>query len=385
MQMFLRYVLNSVFSPGAVNPIKILGLFISMTVLSVFLDELGFFKVLANAALKKAGQSRKKLFYLLYTTVSVLTVFTSNDIIVLTFTPFICYFSSSAKINPIPYLFTVFVAANTWSMALIIGNPTNIYLASSLGIDFFVYLRTMILPTAAAGFASFILLQFCFENEFKQKMSVGITPAGHITSPFLLIVGILHLALCTLALSVSSFLGVEMWQVSVLCVLSLALWNMLYAAIKKRYPSEFIRCIKRAPWNLVPFLLLMFVIVVVLEYFKLPSFLYSLIGKGAEVFKYGVVSFFACNLMNNIPMSVLFSAVTQNVPQAQRVGAVLAVTAGSNLGAFLTPFGALAGLMWQKILRGQGLSFGWRDFVRYGGRIGLPSLVAALVVLNFLV
>ena len=129
----------------------------------------------------------------------------------------------------------------------------------------------------------------------------------------------------------------------------------------------------------------MFVIVVVLEYFKLPSFLYSLIGKGAEVFKYGVVSFFACNLMNNIPMSVLFSAVTQNVPQAQRVGAVLAVTAGSNLGAFLTPFGALAGLMWQKILRGQGLSFGWRDFVRYGGRIGLPSLVAALVVLNFLV
>jgi len=356
-----------------------------MTILSVFLDELGFFKVLANAALKKAGQSRKKLFYLLYITVSVLTVFTSNDIIVLTFTPFICYFSSSAKINPIPYLFTVFVAANTWSMALIIGNPTNIYLASSLGINFFVYLKTMILPTAAAGFVSFLLLQLGFKNEFAQKMSVGITPAGHITSSFLLIVGLLHLSLCTLALSVSSFLGIEMWQVSVISVFSLAVWNLLYALIKKRRPKEFICCIKRAPWNLVPFLLLMFILVVILEYFRLPEILFSLIGKGDEVFKYGVISFFACNVMNNIPMSVLFSAVTQNVCEARRVGAVLAVTAGSNLGAFLTPFGALAGLMWQRILRGQGLTFGWRDFVRYGGMIGIPSLFAALMILNFLV
>ena len=96
--MFLKYVLTAVFSPekvnlGSVAPVKILGLFISMTVLSVFLDELGFFKVLANAALKKSGKSTRKLFFLLYTTVSILTFFTSNDIIVLTFTPFICYFA----------------------------------------------------------------------------------------------------------------------------------------------------------------------------------------------------------------------------------------------------------------------------------------------------
>lgn len=58
--------------------------------------------------------------------VAILTIFTSNDIVILTFTPFICYFSKNAKINPIPYLVAEF-AATTYSMMLIIGNPTNIY------------------------------------------------------------------------------------------------------------------------------------------------------------------------------------------------------------------------------------------------------------------
>ena len=125
----------------AINPVKILVLFISMTILSIFLDELGFFSYLASVALKKAGASQLRLFMILYVTVSVLTVFTSNDIIILSFTPFICYFAKSAKISPIPYLAAEFVAANTWSMALIIGNPTNIYLVTAAGGDFMSYLK----------------------------------------------------------------------------------------------------------------------------------------------------------------------------------------------------------------------------------------------------
>ena len=128
----------------AINPLKILVLFISMTILSIFLDELGFFRYLASVTLKKAKTGQMKLFLYLYLIVSVLTVFTSNDIIILSFTPFICYFAKNAKINPIPYLAAEFVAANTWSMALIIGNPTNIYLATAYGIDFIAYLKVMI-------------------------------------------------------------------------------------------------------------------------------------------------------------------------------------------------------------------------------------------------
>jgi arsenical pump membrane protein len=154
----------------AINPVKILVLFISMTILSIFLDELGFFRYLASVTLKKAKNGQMKLFLYLYLTVSVLTVFTSNDIIILSFTPFICYFAKNAKINPIPYLAAEFVAANTWSMALIIGNPTNIYLATAYGVDFLSYVKIMILPTLFAGIIAFMALLLLF----RKKLSTPI-------------------------------------------------------------------------------------------------------------------------------------------------------------------------------------------------------------------
>ena len=79
-------------SSTAVNPLKILVLFFSMTVLSIYLDELGLFKYLANAAVNKVKGSQYFLFIVLYFLVAILTVFTSNDIVILTFTPFICFF-----------------------------------------------------------------------------------------------------------------------------------------------------------------------------------------------------------------------------------------------------------------------------------------------------
>ncbi|MBR2479412.1 MAG: hypothetical protein IKB47_03295 [Clostridia bacterium] len=155
----LEYLVSELTSASSINPIKILILFFSMTSLSVFLDEVGFFRYLANLALRKTGKKQIGLFIALYAVVSVLTVFTSNDIVVLTFTPFICFFAKNAKINPLPYLFAEFIASNTWSMVLIIGNPTNIYLASAAGIDFMSYASKMILPTCFAGVVS---LLFCF-------------------------------------------------------------------------------------------------------------------------------------------------------------------------------------------------------------------------------
>ena len=157
---------------SSINPIKILVLFISMTLLSIFLDEVGFFSYLAGETLKKANKSQYRLFIYFYLIISLLTVFTSNDIIILTFTPFICYFSKEAKISPMPYLVAEFVAANSWSMVLIIGNPTNIYLATSYGVDFVTYLRVMVLPTLAAGTAAFIVLWLIF----RKKLSSPLIP-----------------------------------------------------------------------------------------------------------------------------------------------------------------------------------------------------------------
>ena len=108
-------VFNQLTVNNSINPLKILVLFFSMTLLSIFLDEFGLFQYLANLAVKNAKGNQYALFFSLYALVAVLTVFTSNDVVILTFTPFICFFCKRAHLNPLPYLIAEFTAANTWS------------------------------------------------------------------------------------------------------------------------------------------------------------------------------------------------------------------------------------------------------------------------------
>ena len=158
-------------SSSGMNPLKILVLFLSMTCISLFLDELGFFSHLASYVIKKTKSSQIKVFISFYILVSLLTIFTSNDIIILTLTPFIISFCKRGKISPIPYLVSEFMAANTWSMIFIIGNPTNIYIASSYNINFVDYLKVMALPTLLAGLLEFTLL-FIISPNFSWKKAI---------------------------------------------------------------------------------------------------------------------------------------------------------------------------------------------------------------------
>ncbi len=375
----IKSVGAALIADNAINPLKILVLFISMTVLSIFLDEFGFFKYLANCALKHAGKSQIKLFILLYVTVSVLTVFTSNDIIILSFTPFVCYFAKNAHINPLPYLAAEFVAANTWSMALIIGNPTNIYLATATGGNFVSYVKIMLIPTIASGVISCVFLFLMF----RKKLSTPIAASPEdvvIKDKLLLWVGIIHLAVCTLALAFGSYFGIEMWLVSFVSVLSLFAWNIVISAIRKKKPSTLVACLKRAPWELIPFVISMFIIVEALDVTGVTEELFKLLGDSCPIWKYGVSSFLVSNFVNNIPMSVLFSSILAN--SVLNVGAVYATVVGSNLGACLTPIGALAGIMWSSILKEQNLKFGYVDFLKIGVTVAIPALITALGVLE---
>ncbi|MBQ1269611.1 MAG: hypothetical protein IIY09_03925 [Clostridia bacterium] len=361
----------------AVNPLKILVLFFSMTMLSVFLDETGFFRYLAGKVLSKAKTSQIKLFTALYVVVSVLTVFTSNDIIVLTFTPFICFFARRAGVSPMPYLFAEFVAANTWSMALVIGNPTNIYLASSAGIDFISYLAKMAIPTLLAGLASYGLLVLLFRKQLKAPLVAGEASEERVENKIALILGVAHLALCTILLTVSSYLGWEMWLIAAGFALSLAACALGLAAAKKTPVCYLTGAVKRLPYELIPFVLSMFAIVLALNASGVTAQLGSLLAKLPQPFGYGVSSFLAANVINNIPMSVLFSDLL--LAGGAEISAVYAAIIGSNLGAYFTPVGALAGIMWMTILKRFNVNLSFAKFIRYGVIISMPALAAALL------
>ena len=371
----LRAVGEALLSDSAVNPIKILVLFLSMTVLSVFLDEQGFFRYLAAAVLRRARGGQHRLFLILYVTVAVLTVFTSNDVIILSFTPFICYFAKNAGIDPMPYLAAEFVAANTWSMALVIGNPTNIYLATAAGVDFLAYLRVMLLPTVLAGCIGFLVLYRLYRLRLRHRMSARVEPE-RVEDPLLLAVGLLHLAVCTLLLAVGSYIGLEMWAVSLGSVCSLVLVTLLISLVRRRVPRALLASAVRAPWPLVPFVLSMFVLILVLGEVGVTEAVAGLLDPLPAIPAYGALSFLASNLVNNIPMSVLFSGIL-TAGDAGMAG-MYATVIGSNIGAFLTPIGALAGIMFGTILRRHGHAFGYREFLKLGVTVAIPSLAAAL-------
>ena len=380
----LGEVWSGLTSSTAINPLKILILFFSMTFLSVLLDEVGLFRYLAKRAVAIAKTNQMSLFVILYVLTGVLTVFTSNDIVILTLTPFICFFCKNTKINPLPYLVSEFAAANTWSMMLVIGNPTNIYLATSADISFLGYLKVMALPTIAAGIVEFLLIILIFHRQLRS----GLTPQEDdfvITSKADLIIGVAHLVICLVFLVISGYINLEMWLISAVCALSLLVCVIVVRLIKKNNWEYLTHSLKRLPWQLIPFVLSMFVIVISLNYQGISAELGNFLGDKAAIWTYGAASFLASNLINNIPMSMLFSTLPTALATETYYQAIFASIVGSNIGAFLTPIGALAGIMFTDLTERHNVDYGFKQFVKYGSLIAIPTIAVTLAVLTLMI
>ena len=383
----LKSVWGGITANTSVNPIKILTLFLSMTLLSVYLGDAGFFDYVAEGLFKRTKGSQFKLFLGLYAIVSILTVFTSNDVIILTFTPAICIFAKKAKVSPIPYLVAEFIGANTWSMALIVGNPTNVYLAQSAGIGFSEYFSVMWLPTLVGGLTSLGALLLLFghqlktpiKNEYSAHGKGMHAPHGHVKiEKTTMIIALSHLLCCIVVLAFSDQMSVEMWLVCLISAMSLSAFTLVYDLIKFKSARPVIKSLSKEPYELIPFVISMFVIVLALKENGVTDILKNLIitGKKTDGITVGFISALSSNLLNNIPMSVLFESIVSgnNV-------AVYGAVVGSNLGAFITPVGALAGIMWNKILCRHGVKLPFIKFVLYGVAVAIPTLCATLLTL----
>ena len=359
----LTEIFNGLTSNSSINPLKILVLFVSMTFLSIFLDEVGFFKFLAVLATKKAKNNQFSLFFTIYFIVAILTIFTSNDIVILTFTPFICYFAKNTKINPVPYLVAEFAGANTWSMMLIIGNPTNIYLATSAGINFISYLKVMALPTLFAGVVQVGVILLIFRKHLLKPLELQLEDVKLTNKPYT-IIGIEHLIICLVLLIISSYISIDMWLICFICAISLILFIVISSLIRHQKPMVLKNTAKRLPWELIPFVISMFIIVLALQKQNVTEIISSWLKEDHAIWKYGLTSFLACNLMNNIPMSVLFSTIPNFTNPLLQSQAIYATIIGSNIGAFLTPIGALAGIMFTNLVSKHKVKYNFLDFIR---------------------
>ena len=361
----------------SVNPIKILVLFLSMTVYSLILDKTGFFRYVSGLVLKKSGRDQRVVFLSLYAVISILTVFTSNDIVILTFTPFICSFCRAAKIDVIPYLIMEFVAANTWSLFLLIGNPTNIYISGAFGISFSEYFLNMALPTISAGIISLIIMLLLFRKSLREQVDTH-AEIEKVNDKPLMTVALAHLIACIVLLAVSQYVSMEMWLISLCVGMSAVICSVAVLLVRKKSLSPVKRALSGMPFEIVPFVIGMFIIVMGLDSAGITNVLANYIGVGDGVLSYGISSLLSSNFLNNIPMSVLFSKILAVAPSMPNIYATIA---GSNIGAFLTPVGALAGIMWSNLVRENKVKLSVGRFVSYGFVIGIPTMLVSLAVI----
>ena len=173
-----------------------------------------------------------------------------------------------------------------------------------------------------------------------------------------------------------------MWMISAIGAATLLLVSIFIRLISKKDWEYVSGSLKRLPYQLIPFILSMFVIVAALKYQGISERIGEMLNKEPVIWIYGPSSFLFSNIINNIPMSILFSSLPNGLEGINYARAVYASIIGSNVGAFFTPLGALAGIMFSSLVSKHDIKFTFLDFTKYGIIIALPTLAISLLLLS---
>jgi arsenical pump membrane protein len=371
------------------GPFSTIILFLSVAFISLCLEVSGFFRYLAVKVLKAVDGSGRKLFFAVFWVSGFLALFTSNDILILTFTPFLIEFLNLTDLDPVPYLVAEFFAANVFSMVFLIGNETNIIVAASHALGFVSFLKIMLIPGFAGGTACFIALYMIFRERVETDYSCRKLPDVRLNRWELLASALLLGTL--LSLAIFSISGYLLWHIALLWVMVSVMLFVVPDTVEKLWKKQeadelfLYRINQKMPWEVVPFLTGFFVLVYAFSVTGVTSVIAEVLMSGAEgsilktVFGVGALSTFSANLLNNIPMTALFSEVLTGYGTGmERTAALYSLVIGSNIGAIITPIGALAGIMWMKMVNHDEERITFREFSSIGWKVALPTLLASL-------
>lgn len=359
-------ILNLFIQNNSTNPFKIIVLFLSLTFISKFLDAVGLFNFLASRASRIGKGNQFIIFTAFYFLISLLTIATNNDIIIIV-TPIMIYFAKASKIKPMPYLIMVCFVLNTLSTTFLTTNVSNLYLGSFFGITYFDYLAKLTPVSLILMLILYILLILVFYKDLKVKIEVEVEKEP-IKNKFLLCLGLTSLILTTLFLIISNLINVEMYLITLIFALLDLIIGSIYCFIKKEDKIYIFKPVKTLPYEFIPFLISMFIIISSLNQtdllLQIGNLLNSIESIEAEVFAYGLTSAISANLVNNVPMSLLYANIL-NANTLTTVDNVYAAILASNLCALITPCGALSSLMFMRICKENEVKISYLDYMKF--------------------
>ncbi|MED5607069.1 arsenic transporter [Pseudomonas sp. JH-2] len=362
--------------------------FIAVIVISLLLDEAGFFAWAALHVARWAGGSGRRLFAFCVLLGAAVSALFANDGAALILTPIVISMLLALRFPPAATLAFVMAAgfiADTASLPLVVSNLVNIVSADYFGLGFAEYAAVMVPVNLASVAATLLVLYLFFRRDLPQRYAVDQlqAPREAIRDPATFAVGAWMLLALLLGLFALEPLGIPISAVAALCA------AVLFAVAARGQVISTRRVLREAPWQVVVFSLGMYLVVYGLKNAGLTDFLTrvldGLAGQGvwAAALGTGLLSALLSSVMNNMP-SVLVGALAIQAGAAGgvvREAMVYANVIGCDLGPKITPIGSLATLLWLHVLARKGIRITWGYYFRVGILLTLPVLLVTLSAL----
>ena len=360
--------------------------FIGIIILSMVLDEIGFFEwcAIKMAKLSK-GNGHLMFVYALLLGAFVSALF-ANDGAALILTPILLAKMRILKLNAksiLAFLLAGGFISDSASLPFVFSNLTNIVTANYFGIGFAEYLTQMFIPFVVSVFISILFLWLLLRKDIPKQIDVTLLPNANdvLKSKTLFLFSWFFLAL----LIAGYFIGdAYNLPVSVFALGGGLIFLTISSIMKTVHPKEII---KNAPWQVVWFSIGLYIVVYGLKNAGLTDYLTIVLkelstqGDVIAIVGTGFISAFLSAIMNNMPTIMIMDIALQDVGnQALAYANII----GCNLGPKMTPFGSLATLLWLHVLSQKGVKIGFWEYSKFGLMITPPVLLVVLLSLAYL-
>lgn len=362
--------------------------FIAVIIISLLLDESGFFEWAALHVARWGNGRGRLLFTWIVLLGAMVAALFANDGAALILTPIVIAMLLALGFSQGSTLAFVMAAgfiADTASLPLIVSNLVNIVSADFFKLGFSEYAAVMVPVNLAAIATTLVMLHLYFRKDIPPVYDVSLLkePKDAIRDFATFKTGWLVLILLLVG-----FFGLEPLGVPVSLVAAVGAL-LLFAVAKKGHAINTGKVLRGAPWQIVIFSLGMYLVVYGLRNAGLTDYLSSVLNQLAEqglwaaTLGTGFLTAFLSSVMNNMP-TVLVGALSIDGSTATGVikeAMIYANVIGSDLGPKITPIGSLATLLWLHVLSQKNIKITWGYYFRVGIVMTIPVLFVTLVAL----
>lgn len=363
--------------------------FIAIIIISLLLDEAGFFKWIALHVARFAKGNGHWLFAFIILLGAVVSAFFANDGAALILTPIVIAILTALRFSPATTLAFIMAAgfiADTASLPLVVSNLVNIVSADFFKVPFDRYALVMVPVNLVSVLASLVVLYGFYRKDIPNAYALQWVdePNSAITDKATFTTGWVVLAALLFGFFVFEPMGVP---ISVIAGLG-ALVLLIVAYMGKKL--SIMPVVKNAPWQIVIFSLGMYLVVYGLKNAGLTDYLATLLqgleqqGLLVATVGTGFLSAILSSVMNNMP-TVLIQALAIDGAHITspmiKEAMVFANVIGCDLGPKITPIGSLATLLWLHVLATKNIQVSWGYYFKVGMILTIPVLLATLVAL----